>query len=37
MLWNDPKLAIDWQTDMTPTLSAKDQAARLLEDADVFI
>lgn len=37
ILWNDPKLAIDWQTDMTPTLSAKDQAARLLEDADVFI
>lgn len=34
--WNDPDLAIDWTTDMTPVLSGKDQAASLLRDAEVF-
>lgn len=37
ILWNDPDLAIDWQLGAaTPLLSAKDQAARLLRDAEVF-
>lgn len=36
ILWNDPGLAIDWQFDGTPVLSAKDLAAKLLKDADVF-
>ncbi|MFA7556785.1 MAG: dTDP-4-dehydrorhamnose 3,5-epimerase, partial [Hydrogenophaga sp.] len=36
ILWNDPDLAIDWQTAVAPILSAKDQAAKLLRNADVF-
>ncbi|MFJ3368989.1 dTDP-4-dehydrorhamnose 3,5-epimerase [Pseudomonas sp. NPDC086251] len=34
--WDDPDLAIDWQLDKAPHISAKDQAARFLKDADVF-
>ncbi|WP_339448107.1 dTDP-4-dehydrorhamnose 3,5-epimerase [Pseudomonas sp. EA_5y_Pfl2_R50] len=34
--WDDPDLAIDWQLDNPPILSAKDQAAALFKDADVF-
>ncbi|HWT69458.1 MAG TPA: dTDP-4-dehydrorhamnose 3,5-epimerase [Pseudomonas sp.] len=34
--WNDPDLAIDWQLDSAPLLSAKDQCAALFKDADVF-
>lgn len=34
--WNDPDLAIDWQLESAPLLSAKDQAAPLFKDADVF-
>ena len=34
--WNDPALAIDWQIDFEPTLSAKDRDAPLLADAEVF-
>lgn len=34
--WDDPAIGIDWQLDEAPTLSAKDQAAALLKDADVF-
>ncbi|WP_248744149.1 MULTISPECIES: dTDP-4-dehydrorhamnose 3,5-epimerase [unclassified Pseudomonas] len=34
--WDDPDLGIDWQLDEAPKLSAKDQAAALLKDADVF-
>ncbi|MFZ5937935.1 dTDP-4-dehydrorhamnose 3,5-epimerase [Pseudomonas putida] len=33
--WDDPDLAIDWDVE-NPTLSAKDQAAVLLKDADLF-
>jgi dTDP-4-dehydrorhamnose 3,5-epimerase len=33
--WNDPALAIDWPVS-APSLSAKDQAARLLAEAEVF-
>lgn len=37
ILWNDPELAIDWQLNgATPLLAAKDQAAKLLKDAEVF-
>ncbi len=33
--WNDPELAIDWGVD-NPILSAKDQAAPLFKEADLF-
>lgn len=36
ILWNDPALAINWQTSDVPVLSAKDQNAILLIDAEVF-
>ena len=36
ILWNDPALAIDWQLTETPQLSAKDQAGKLLKEADLF-
>ena len=34
--WDDPELAIDWQFDGVPQLSAKDQAAPVLRDAELF-
>jgi dTDP-4-dehydrorhamnose 3,5-epimerase len=34
--WDDPDLAIDWQLDEAPQLSAKDQTAAFFKDADVF-
>jgi dTDP-4-dehydrorhamnose 3,5-epimerase len=34
--WDDPDLAIRWQLDGAPQLSAKDQAAIFLKDAEVF-
>ncbi|MDJ0576554.1 MAG: dTDP-4-dehydrorhamnose 3,5-epimerase [Xenococcaceae cyanobacterium MO_234.B1] len=36
ILWNDPDLAIDWQIQGEPILSAKDQAANSLKDAEVY-
>ena len=37
ILWNDPALGIDWQLNgATPLLVAKDQAGKLLKDAEVF-
>lgn len=37
LLWNDPALDIDWKLNgATPLLAAKDQAAKLLKDAEVF-
>lgn len=36
ILWNDPDVGIDWGNIQVPTLSAKDQAAKLLKHADVF-
>jgi dTDP-4-dehydrorhamnose 3,5-epimerase len=37
IIWNDPDLAIDWQLgNATPLLSAKDQAGKLLKDAEIF-
>lgn len=34
--WNDPQIAIDWPLPFAPQLSAKDQAAVRLRDAEVF-
>ncbi|MHA6197860.1 dTDP-4-dehydrorhamnose 3,5-epimerase [Pseudomonas wadenswilerensis] len=34
--WDDPDLAIDWQLEGQPVLSAKDQNGKLLRDADLF-
>jgi dTDP-4-dehydrorhamnose 3,5-epimerase len=37
ILWNDPKLAIDWPlSGVTPMLSAKDQAGKPLAEAEVY-
>ena len=36
ILWNDPALAIAWPLQGEPVLSAKDQAGKLLQEAEVF-
>ncbi len=36
LLWNDPDLAIDWNLDADPILSAKDKAGVLLKEAEVY-
>jgi dTDP-4-dehydrorhamnose 3,5-epimerase len=36
LLWNDPVIGIDWPLDAQPLLAAKDAAAALLRDAEVF-
>ncbi len=36
ILWNDPQLAIDWQLQGEPILSAKDEKAPKLQDAELF-
>jgi dTDP-4-dehydrorhamnose 3,5-epimerase len=36
ILWNDPDLAIDWQLNEEPNLSAKDQAGKPFKTAEVF-
>jgi dTDP-4-dehydrorhamnose 3,5-epimerase len=36
LLWNDPDVGVQWPTDVTPQLAAKDQAGHLLRDAEVF-
>ncbi len=36
LLWNDPELGIEWPFDEAPQLSAKDQAGKLLRDAELF-
>lgn len=36
VLWNDPALGIDWPMQGAPQLSGKDQAGRLLADAEIF-
>lgn len=36
LLWNDPALGIEWPFDGAPTLSAKDEAGKLLKDAELF-
>lgn len=38
ILWSDPVLNIDWRLNgATPLLAAKDQAGKLLKDAEVFV
>lgn len=37
ILWSDPALDIDWPLEGEPLLSAKDSAAKLFRDADVFL
>lgn len=34
--WDDPQLAIDWELEGTPILSAKDQNGKPLHEADLF-
>ena len=34
--WDDPQLAIDWEFEGSPQLSAKDQAGLSLQDAELF-
>jgi dTDP-4-dehydrorhamnose 3,5-epimerase len=34
--WNDPEVQIDWQLEVEPILSAKDQQGRALRDCAVF-
>ncbi|MFZ6674844.1 dTDP-4-dehydrorhamnose 3,5-epimerase [Undibacterium sp. Xuan67W] len=34
--WNDPAIGIDWPLQGEPVMSAKDQQAKLLKDAEVF-
>jgi dTDP-4-dehydrorhamnose 3,5-epimerase len=37
ILWNDPALGINWRLNgATPLLATKDQAGKLLKDAEVF-
>jgi dTDP-4-dehydrorhamnose 3,5-epimerase len=36
LLWNDPEVGIDWPMAEPPQLAAKDQAGKLLREADVF-
>ena len=36
ILWNDPQINIAWNLDGEPILSGKDQAAKLLAEADLF-
>jgi dTDP-4-dehydrorhamnose 3,5-epimerase len=35
ILWNDPALGIQWPIEIIPVLSAKDEKAPLLEQADI--
>ncbi|MDB5996928.1 MAG: rfbC [Pseudomonas sp.] len=34
--WDDPTLAIDWQLDEAPKLSAKDQVGKTLQEIELF-
>ncbi len=36
IIWNDPELNIDWETTKEPILSGKDQAGKLLKEADLY-
>lgn len=34
--WDDPQIAVEWPIDFEPTLSAKDQVGKALDQADLF-
>lgn len=36
LMWNDPQIGIDWPVDGIPTLSAKDQLGKYLEECDKY-
>jgi dTDP-4-dehydrorhamnose 3,5-epimerase len=36
LLWNEPAIGINWPISGDPTLAAKDAAAKLLRDSEVF-
>jgi dTDP-4-dehydrorhamnose 3,5-epimerase len=36
LLWNDPAVGIEWSLDGAPKLAAKDAAAKVLGEAEVF-
>lgn len=36
ILWNDPSIGIEWPINDEPLISCKDQAGKLLADAEVF-
>jgi dTDP-4-dehydrorhamnose 3,5-epimerase len=36
LLWNDPAIGIEWPIDAEPLLAAKDQAGKLLAQAELF-
>lgn len=36
LVWNDPNININWQTELEPQLSGKDQQGILLNNAEVF-
>ena len=36
LIWNDPAIGIEWPHGLEPTLSAKDRAGVLLNNAEVF-
>lgn len=36
ILWNDPQININWKIEDPPLLSKKDEAAKLLKDAELF-
>lgn len=37
LAWNDPAIGIEWPIDFAPQLAAKDQAGKLLAEAETFI
>jgi dTDP-4-dehydrorhamnose 3,5-epimerase len=36
LLWNDPAIGVEWPIDGEPLLAAKDQAGKLLAQAELF-
>ena len=36
LVWNDPTIGIEWPSTSAPLLSAKDQQAKMLNEADLF-
>jgi dTDP-4-dehydrorhamnose 3,5-epimerase len=36
IIWNDPDLNINWENTIEPVLSAKDQAGKLLKNAELY-